>query len=586
MKAYELARGDESTLCAFDERLAEEAALPSKTYGELRALARAIALELRRVQAGGESLPALLLCEDRYYFAAALCGALEAGVSVTLPPSRGSASLAALSPLHVTLHDGTAPLAQGTLVDVRTLERGLVASNGTAQLAPVDPERVIVTLYTSGSQGEPVAWRKRARQILGEAELQANALGLTRGDRVLGTVPAQHIYGLLFALLAPLAAGASFARRTPLHGPAIVALAERAAVTRLVSVPAHYEVIAETLEAPQGAHLVASLREGVSSGARLAPALAGRLDGLGLLVTDVLGSTETGGIALRRPSKSERYEPLSGVTVRTDENERLVIRSPFLEHPESDYHAGDRAKIHEDGSFEHLGRGDDVVKVGGKRVALSEVEAECLRLPGVRAVAALRHDVGGLRGQEIWLAAVAPGYGPELLKSALKKRLDAVLVPRRVRLLDELPIDERGKLRRAALLELFTSPQRRENVREKNRERNGDEVRVLFEVPVAGARYDGHFIGDPLLPALAQLHDLILPVIRTEFAELGRLARMTRVKFTSPIRPGAHVQVVLNRRGERVDFDLLVGGASSARGCLHFTHAASGQQAGHAEAKS
>ncbi len=585
MKAFELARGDESALCAFDSALTQEPALPEKTYGELRALAHAIADELRLAHAGGESLPALLLCEDRYYFAAALLGALEAGVSVTLPPSRGSASLAALGPRHVTLHDGTAPIAQGTLVDVRTLEHGL-APSGAAPLSPVDAERVVVTLYTSGSQGEPVAWRKRARQVLGEAELQARSLGLSPSDRVLGTVPAQHIYGLLFALLAPLAAGASFARRTPLHGSSIVALASRAAVTRLVSVPAHYEVIAETLEAPQGLRLPASLREGVSSGARLAPALAKRLDGLRLSVTDVLGSTETGGIALRRPAKSERYEPLSGVLVRTDENERLLIRSPFLENPESDYQAGDRAKIHEDGSFEHLGRGDDVVKVGGKRIALSEVEAECLRLPGVRAVAALRHDVGGLRGQEIWLAAVAPGYGPELLKSALKMRLDAVLVPRRVRMLDELPIDERGKLRRATLLELFASPQRRENVREKSRERSGDEVRVLYEVPVAGARYDGHFIGDPLLPALAQLHDLVLPVIRSEFAELGRFTRMTRVKFTSPIRPGSHVNMVLNRRGERVDFDLLVGGASSARGCLHFAPGAAPQAADLAEGTS
>lgn len=572
MKSFALASADAARLCAFDGERGEEPALPERSYGELRALACGVAAALG---SSGTALPALLLCEDRFYFAAALLGALEAGVSVTLPPSRGTASLGALGSSHVTLHDGTAPLASGTLLDVRALERDLAP--GARALAPIDPEREVVTLYTSGSQGEPVAWHKRARQIFGEAELLSRELGLLPDERVLGTVPAQHIYGLLFALLAPLAAGASFARRTPLHGPSIVALSRSAAVTRLVSVPAHYEVIAETLDALGDGSLAPGFRGGVSSGARLAPALAKRLSVLGLDVVDVLGSTETGGIALRRPAQSERYTPLSGVVVRTDEHERLVIRSPFLENPERDHQAGDRAKIFEDGGFEHLGRGDDVVKIGGKRVALGEIEAECLRLPGVRAVAALRHDVGGLRGQEIWLAAVAPGYSPELLRAALRTRLDAVLVPRRVRVTDELPIDERGKLRRARLLELFTSKGSRDVVHEKSRARGENEVRTHFEVPVSSPRYDGHFIGDPLLPALAQLHDLVLPVIRSEWPELVRLERMSRVKFTSPIRPGSRVQMNLTKRGDRVDFDLLVAGSSSARGCLHFGTGARGQ---------
>ena len=36
-------------------------------------------------------------------------------------------------------------------------------------------------------------------------------------DVVLATVPPYHLYGLLFGVLAPLAAGAAFARETPLH---------------------------------------------------------------------------------------------------------------------------------------------------------------------------------------------------------------------------------------------------------------------------------------------------------------------------------------------------------------------------------
>ena len=160
----------------------------------------------------------------------------------------------------------------------------------------------------------------------------------------------------------------------------------------------------------------------------------------------------------------------------------------------------------------------------------------------MRAAAALRHDVGGLRGQEIWLAAVAPGYSPELLRAALRKRLDAVLVPRRVRVLDALPIDERGKLRRARLLELFTSKSSREIVHEKGRsEARTRCVCSSWCRSTARATTDTSS-GIHFLPALAQLHDVVLPVLREEWPELGRLERMTRVKFTSPIRPGSHMQ--------------------------------------------
>ncbi len=560
------------------------------TYGELWRLSQAISRALSNRGAssdldgpsdlgGGAGAPAsvLLLCEDRYYFAAALLGAWQAGLTVTLPPSRGSRALDELGARCLVLHDGASVDVALATLDVRELEVAS-ASSAVPVTAPdaLDSERIVVTLYTSGSQGEPVAWNKRARQLLGEALVQTQELGFTSRDRVLPTVPAQHIYGLLFGVLAPLLAGSSFARRTPLHGAAIAALAHASSATWLVSVPAHLEVLATGLEQEGAAALPASLRRGVSSGAMLLPSLAKRLVERGLDVTDVLGSTETGGIARRRPAESERYAPFAGVKLEVDAEDRLVIRSSFLDEPERPHVAGDRARFEADGTFEHLGRGDDVVKVGGKRIALAELEGAARALPGVRAARALKKEVGGLRGHEVWLAAVAPGYSPELLRAALRRQLDPVLVPRRVRLVEELPVDERGKVNRAELEALFDAGGPRPVVRRVALESGESEVRALFEVPTTSVRFDGHFIGDPLLPALAQLHDLVLPTVRESWPALGVLSRMSRVKFMSPIRPGSRIGVVLSRRGERVDFALELSTASStaeacARGSLHFT---------------
>jgi hypothetical protein len=66
------------------------------TYGELFGLAQAISralTELARDLDTDASRAVLLLCEDRYYCAAALLGAWQAGLTVTLPPSRGSAAV-------------------------------------------------------------------------------------------------------------------------------------------------------------------------------------------------------------------------------------------------------------------------------------------------------------------------------------------------------------------------------------------------------------------------------------------------------------------------------------------------------------
>ena len=156
-----------------------------------------------------------------------------------------------------------------------------------------------------------------------------------------------------------------------------------------------------------------------------------------------------------------------------------------------------------------------------------------------------------------------------------------MLVPRRVRIVDALPVDERGKLSRARLGELFDGGAR-VAVRRETSERSENEARARFEVPLSSVRFDGHFVGDPLLPALAQLHDLVLPTLRESWPDLGALTRMTRLKFTSPIRPGSRISVALSRRGERVDFalDLSAGtpeaggssesGGACARGSLHF----------------
>ncbi|HET7232983.1 MAG TPA: amino acid adenylation domain-containing protein, partial [Longimicrobium sp.] len=103
--------------------------------------------------------------------------------------------------------------------------------------------------------------------------------------------------------------------------------------------------------------------------------------------------------------------------------------------------------------LEFLGRLDDQVKVGGYRVEPAEVEAVLAEHPQVAqaAVAARRGDDGAARLHG-W-AVVRPGVSTDAaaLRTWLRGRLPAYMVPSTLTLLPALPLNANGKVDRRAL---------------------------------------------------------------------------------------------------------------------------------------
>ena len=110
------------------------------------------------------------------------------------------------------------------------------------------------------------------------------------------------------------------------------------------------------------------------------------------------------------------------------------------------------------GPLVHLGRGDQQVQVHGYRVELGEVEAAMRAVPGVidAAVVPLTTPAG------IELAAAYTGAVPQedALRTALRHRLPAYMVPGTLTGLDALPLNRNGKIDRTALGEALRSPAR------------------------------------------------------------------------------------------------------------------------------
>ena len=186
----------------------------------------------------------------------------------------------------------------------------------------------------------------------------------------------------------------------------------------------------------------------VACGARVFPDQPVRigwpLDGWDLAVVDAegqpvasggTGELVIGGIGLARyldaAKDAEKYAPL-----------------PSLGWTRA-YRSGDLVVDDPDGLL-FVGRADDQVKVGGRRIELGELDAALTSLPGVRgAAAAVRTTASGTQVL-IGYVAAEPGFDPVAATARLRAELPASLVPR-LAVVDALPTRTSGKIDRDAL---------------------------------------------------------------------------------------------------------------------------------------
>ena len=136
-----------------------------------------------------------------------------------------------------------------------------------------------------------------------------------------------------------------------------------------------------------------------------------------------------------------------------DDPERTAAAFPPGPNGETMYRSGDRVRLREDGELLFLGRIDDQVKIDGQRVEPGEVEHALATHPGLAEAAVIaREDVPGhkrLAGYAVPRPGQAPN--PAELRVHVASRLPSFMVPATITLLDALPLNERGKVDRAAL---------------------------------------------------------------------------------------------------------------------------------------
>ena len=406
------------------------------------------------------SEPVCLATDDKPLFAAALLAALAGTAPLLLPHALSPQALAGLreaTGCRLALALPETPLPPG-------LARIDIDDDDAPPLpqTPVDLNTPMLRMFTGGSTGAPQLWSKTATNLFGESLFLAHSNGVSPSDRLMASIAPYHIYGLLFSVLMPLVSGASVLAASPAFPEEMAASAADNDISLFISVPAHYRALAlsgKMLAAP---------------GLRLAFSSAGPLDpgdndafcaANNVGIVEVFGSTETGGMALRNRHLGETdFTATAALVWQVSPEERLMLRSPFLspELPRDEagwFHTADRVARLDERRFRLIGRADLVVKVAGQRVDLDEVRRALAALPGVAEALVLALPDGGSRDNLI--AAVVSGEAgspPDAaaLRRALSERLEPYALPRRIRVLERIPVRENGKYDREAVLGMLT----------------------------------------------------------------------------------------------------------------------------------
>lgn len=388
------------------------------------------------------------LCKDRYHFMVAFAAAMLRGQVVLLPSGRAPRELQQIAAQRGSCYclgdDDSCP---GSIDSVRYHVEA--QGNEAAREVPLIPaDQCVLELFTSGSTGTPTAHRKHWGEMVQGALLTGGRLGLAALGQaaILATVPPQHMYGIETSIMLPLQWGLAIDPGQPLFAADIAQrLAGLPEPRLLVTTPIHLRsCIAEGAPMPRPQFIL-------SATAPLSAELARATESaFNAPVWEIYGCTEAGAIATRRPAQQLRWQPLDGIRLQSSDT-HVVVRAGHLQGP---LRLSDRIRL-DNGSFELLGRSSDLLKVGGKRASLGDLNNKLLAIEGVEDGVFYMPDAVADSAQRLCAFVVAPTLKRQVLLQALRPLIDPAFMPRPLHFVNSLPRDATGKLARNRLNALY-----------------------------------------------------------------------------------------------------------------------------------
>lgn len=429
-----------------------------------------------------------------------------------------------------------------------------------------------VYFYTSGSTGQPKKIPRTLRQLLNEVQGLDQSFDLNHDNIAIATVSHQHIYGLLFKLLLPLASGRSFYTPQLAFPEDVVAAQRKLSILQcdnyVISSPALLkrwttDVVLENCQ------YVYSSGGKLDSGVRLY---------LNRPIVEVLGSSETGGIAHRQQDDAV-WIPFANVQIQVTPQEELGVKTNHAFSEEWIF-TGDRAQAVEltqtQSAFQLLGRLDRIVKLEEKRLSLDAIEQKILTLTDVvechtlliekqhRQILACVAVLSDSAKQT--LAQCNKAQFVAQLKQQLTDKLESIAIPRQWRFLSQLPRNTQSKLNKHAMQALF---QAQFSPVVLQQQQTVEQCQFQLEFTPELECFKGHFPTYPIYPGVGQIA-FIQQFAKQVWADLAWCNGYEQLKFQDLIKPFAVVDLVLVRKQSKVYFEMHTGQHVLASGRLLF----------------
>jgi fatty-acyl-CoA synthase len=352
---------------------------------------------------------------------------------------------------------------------------------GTADDPALDDPLMI--LYTSGTTGRPKGAVITHKMLFWNSINTELRLNLTAEDRSFNAAPFYHTGGWNVLLTPFLHHGATTVLFPSFDPEAVLRTCEDELLTILWGVPtmlrmmaAHEAFDAVTLD---------SVRYAVVGGEAMPEPLIRTWQAKGVPIRQGFGMTEVGVNCFSLPARDALRKIGSigfpnfyvdaqvvdedGQDVPPDTTGELLLRGPvvtpgYWNDPDATaeaidddgwFHTGDLVTVDEEGYYYVVGRKHDLFISGGENVSPAEIESVLYEHPAVEAAAVI--GVPDDEWGEVGAAFVVPddALSADAVQAHCREHLAGYKVPKHVRLLDELPLGDSGKVDKAVLREQF-----------------------------------------------------------------------------------------------------------------------------------
>ncbi|HZQ58139.1 MAG TPA: AMP-binding protein [Acidimicrobiales bacterium] len=364
------------------------------------------------------------------------------------------------------------------------LARGSAVAETTVleRIESIQPEDGSDIMFTSGTTGHPKGVMLRHGASLRCYQAFAESFLLEPGDRVMVIAPFFHCFGYKAGWMTALMTGAACAPVAVFDAGDALRMVEELRITHTGGPPTLFSALLDHPTRP--ARDLSSLKAAIASAAYVAPELVHRIEReLGARPVSGYGLTEAHAmVSTSRPGDPADLaiawsgRPIEGTECRIvddtaadvvlGERGELLVRGfqlmdGYYEAPEATaeaidaegwLHTGDIAFANADGYIKVCDRKKDMFIVGGFNVSPSEVEGMLLedRRLAACAVVAVPDDQWGEVGVAFVVPA-APGLTPDDVIGWAKAHMANYKVPRRVVIVDALPVNAAGKVQKNLL---------------------------------------------------------------------------------------------------------------------------------------